>query len=175
MAIIILPVNVLVFIPGFILWISPQSKFPPVLVTPGQVWFWLGLAAAFTGLTLIIWTATLFLKFGKGTPAPWNPPQKLVIRGPYRHVRNPMIIGVLLCLLAESILFQSWRLFGWMIIFFICNAVYFPRDEERRLQQKFGPAYLQYKEHVPRWTPRFTSWKQETEYSSPARPTRHSY
>jgi protein-S-isoprenylcysteine O-methyltransferase Ste14 len=98
------------------------------------------------------------MKFGDGTPAPWDPPQKLVIRGPYRHVRNPMITGVLLMLLAEALWFQSWPLALWMLIFFLGNFVYFPLVEEKGLEKRFGNDYREYKAHVPRWIPRLHPW-----------------
>lgn len=145
-AIILLPGNALVFIPFLILWLSPDSTLPSKIASPGRIWFWLALTAAVSSLTLIIWTVTLFMKFGKGTPAPWDPPQRLVIRGPYRFVRNPMISGVLLFLLAESIFFESWLFLGWMIIFFIGNAIYFRLVEERGLQERFGRDYRRHKE-----------------------------
>jgi len=98
------------------------------------------------------------MRFGQGTPAPWNPPKKLVVRGPYRHVRNPMITSVLFVLLAEALLLRSWPLAGWLIIFFLANAIYFPLVEERGLVRRFGEDYLQYKRHVPRWLPKVTPW-----------------
>ena len=62
-----------------------------------------------SGLALAVWTTSLFRTVGEGTPAPWAPPKKLVVRGPYRHVRNPMITSVLLMLGAESLFFGSWH------------------------------------------------------------------
>jgi protein-S-isoprenylcysteine O-methyltransferase Ste14 len=100
------------------------------------------------------------MKFGQGTPAPWDPPKKFVVRGPYRHVRNPMIIGVLLMLLAEAMVLQSWPITGWMIVFFIGNAIYFPLVEEKGLEKRFGQDYRQYKAHVHRWIPRIRAWQQ---------------
>jgi protein-S-isoprenylcysteine O-methyltransferase Ste14 len=100
------------------------------------------------------------MKFGKGTPAPWDPPKSLVIQGPYRYVRNPMITGVLFMLLAEAIFFKSLPIAVWMIVFFLGNAVYFPLVEERGLEQRFGDDYWKYKTHVPRWIPRLRAWKQ---------------
>ena len=105
--IIVLPGTVLVFIPAFILLITQDSRFAADLVSPAQIRFWLALLPASVGLVLCAWTATLFMKFGTGTPAPWHPPKKLVVRGPYCYIRNPMITGVLLILLAEAVLLQS--------------------------------------------------------------------
>ncbi|MDH3852581.1 MAG: isoprenylcysteine carboxylmethyltransferase family protein, partial [Deltaproteobacteria bacterium] len=105
-------------------------------------------------------------KFGKGTPAPWDPPKRLVIRGPYRHVRNPMITGALLVLLAEATLFQSLPIAIWMTVFFIGNAIYFPFIEEKGLEKRFGDEYRNYKANVPRWLPRIRPWKQVGSHES---------
>lgn len=156
--ILILPGTVLVFVPVVILITTYNSRFSFELIGPDRLLFWPGLAAAGLGLALATWTVTLFTKFGQGTPAPWEPPQKLVIRGPYRYVRNPMITGVLLLLLAETLLLQSLPLFFWMIFFFLLNNIYFPLVEERSLEKRFGENYLIYKKHVPRWIPRLTPW-----------------
>src|SRR5688572_13540603 len=50
------------------------------------------------GFALFAWCVLLFARVGQGTLAPWDPTQRLVAVGPYRHVRNPMISGVLLML-----------------------------------------------------------------------------
>lgn len=157
-AIIVLPGTVLVFVPAIILAISANPDFTDQLATPDQMIFWLALLPAAAGLCLAIWTVRLFMKFGAGTPAPWEPPQKLVIRGPYRHVRNPMISGVLLLLLAEAMLFQSLAIVWWMVIFFIGNAIYFPLVEEKGLEKRFANDYRLYKANVPRWIPRLRPW-----------------
>ncbi len=157
-AIILLPGTALVFIPAAILWVFADTTFAVQVVDPGQILFWFALVIACCGLALSIWTATLFTKFGDGTPAPWDPPKKMVVRGPYRHVRNPMITSVLIILLAESILFQSLAIAAWMVVFFIGNAIYFPLVEEKGLERRFGDEYRQYKTHVPRWIPRLRGW-----------------
>jgi protein-S-isoprenylcysteine O-methyltransferase Ste14 len=162
-AIIVLPGTVLVFIPGAILLATRDSRFALELVTPAEIWFWLALLAAIIGLALSGWAAALFVKSGQGTPAPWDPPKRLVIQGPYRHVRNPMITGAFLMLLAESILFQSLPIATWMTVFFIGNAIYFPLIEEKGLEKKFGDEYRNYKANVPRWIPRTRPWKGKDE------------
>lgn len=106
----------------------------------------------------MIWTVAIFATFGNGTLAPWDPPVRLVVRGPYRHVRNPMITGVLLVLLAEAAFLRSLPLAGWWICFFSANAIYFPCVEEKALEKRFGADYRSYKAHVPRWVPRVTPW-----------------
>jgi len=126
---------------------SPWHVFPVVLG---------GLLIVF-GLTFGAWTSALFLKFGCGTPAPWDPPRQLVIRGPYRHVRNPMIASVFFMLLGEAALFGSWVILGWFCVFLAANLVYIPAVEEPRLARRFGEDYLRYRRNVPRWIPRRTA------------------
>ena len=155
--ILILPGTVLVFMPTVIL-ISTYKRFPPELIGPDRLLFWPGLVAAGLGLAMAFWTVSLFTRFGQGTPAPWDPPQKLVVRGPYRYVRNPMITSVLLMLGAEALLFQSWPIFLWLLAFFLLNSIYFPLFEERSLEKRFGNDYQEYKKHVPRWVPRLNPW-----------------
>jgi protein-S-isoprenylcysteine O-methyltransferase Ste14 len=99
---------------------------------------WLGVVLGAAGFGLAMWTARLFLTVGEGTPAPWEPPKKLVVRGPYRHVRNPMISGALMVLCAEAIILQSWPIAFWTAFFFTVNALYFPLVEERGLEKRFG-------------------------------------
>lgn len=157
-AIIVLPGTVLVFVPAIILAVSDHPHFSDQFLAPHQILFWLALLPAGAGFGLAVWTVKLFMKFGDGTPAPWDPPQKLVIRGPYRHVRNPMITGVLLMLLAEAMLFRSWPIGLWMGIFFVANAIYFPLVEEKGLAKRFGDDYRSYKKNVPRWIPKLRPW-----------------
>ncbi|MFC1515267.1 methyltransferase family protein [Thermodesulfobacteriota bacterium] len=158
-AIIILPGTVLVFIPSVILIASRGTRFSPDLQYPSEVTFWLALSIASAGGFLAVRTVTLFMKLGNGTPAPWEPPKKLVVAGPYRYVRNPMITGAILILLGETVLFNSWPLFLWMAFFWVANMIYFPLVEEKGLKQRFGESYVEYMRHVPRWIPRFKAWR----------------
>ncbi len=157
-SIILLPGNALVIIPLIILWASSDSTYAHRTSAPTEFSFWIALILVSLGLALSIVTARLFLLVGDGTPAPWDPPKKLVIRGPYRYVRNPMITSVLISLTAEAIYFRSWPLLVWMGAFFLVNIVYFPFFEERGLETRFGADYINYKNNVPRWLPRLTPW-----------------
>jgi protein-S-isoprenylcysteine O-methyltransferase Ste14 len=156
--ILILPGTVTVFVPGLLVWASRGTWLACRPATPEDAAFWAALPALCLGLVLAVATVRLFVRHGDGTPAPWDPPKRLVVRGPYRHVRNPMIVGVLLILLAESLLLQSWLLAGWMAFFFLANAAYFPFSEEPALERRFGEDYRRYKANVPRWIPRWRAW-----------------
>ncbi len=88
-AVLILPGTVVMLVPTLIVFLSAGTAFGARPAGPGDVQLWLGLIFLGVGLGGGIWTSRLFVTVGRGTPAPWDPPQKLVVRGPYRHVRNP--------------------------------------------------------------------------------------
>lgn len=156
-AVVLLPGTVLVAVPAAILHFS-APPLRDVMADPGSLRFVLALAISVPGLILAGWTMSLFIRFGDGTAAPWDPPQKLVVRGPYRHVRNPMISGVLFLLISESLLFDVTGLPVWTTIFFVGNSVYFPLVEEPGLRTRFGDDYEVYFANVGRWIPRLTPW-----------------
>ena len=157
-AIIILPGTVLVFVHALLLWLSRGTSLAPRLAQPSELQFWLGWLCLTVGIVLAIWTARLQLTIGRGTPAPWDPTTKLVVAGPYRHVRNPMITGAFFILLAEALLLHSWPIAIWLGIFVILNLIYMPLFEEKALEARFGSEYREYKAHVPRWLPRWRPW-----------------
>jgi protein-S-isoprenylcysteine O-methyltransferase Ste14 len=111
------------------------------------------------GLSLFVWCVVLFGRIGRGTLAPWDPTKHLVVVGPYRFVRNPMISAVLIILIGESLYLGSRVMATWTIVFFIINAIYFRLLEEPGLEMRFGDEYRRYKAAVPRWIPRATPWK----------------
>ena len=157
-SILILPVNVVGVIPAVILWASAGTAVDWAWPSSANPRSWLALPLAVLGAALAVMTVRLFVGVGEGTPAPWDPPQKLVVRGPYRYVRNPMISGVLFMLAAEALAFGSWPLAGWWMFFFAANSVYFPLVEEKGLEARFGEPYRVYKANVPRWLPRLRPW-----------------
>jgi protein-S-isoprenylcysteine O-methyltransferase Ste14 len=118
-----------------------------------------GALVAAAGLAMLAWTVTLFVRIGRGTLAPWDPTRKLVVRGPYAHVRNPMITGVLAILIGQAIAFAARPLWTWAALFVAINHVYFLLSEEPGLAGRFGAEYDEYKRHVPRWIPRLTPWR----------------
>jgi protein-S-isoprenylcysteine O-methyltransferase Ste14 len=158
-AIILLPVMVTIIIPSVLIYLTDHINVSWYLwagypYLPAIIGFcFIGL-----GLFLLIRTNALFATVGKGTLAPWDPPQKLVVRGIYRRVRNPMISGVFCVLCGESLIVGSPWLFGWFVLFMIVNLVYIPFIEEVDLECRLGEEYVVYKKNVPRWIPRLSPW-----------------
>ena len=117
-----------------------------------------GAALMGAGLVLMYRTITLFARVGEGTLAPWDPPRNFVARGPYRYVRNPMIVGVLAVITGEGALLGSPWVLLWAGAFFVINSVWFRLVEEPGLERRFGAEYERYRGAVPRWVPRRTPW-----------------
>jgi protein-S-isoprenylcysteine O-methyltransferase Ste14 len=143
---VLLPGTVAVVIPALLVWLG-GANVQPVTAVVGAV-----IVAA--GLALVVWTVTLFVKVGRGTLAPWNPTARLVVRGPYRYVRNPMITGVGTILAGQALFFRSWAIALELAVFGLVNAIYFPLVEEPGLRRRFGSEYEEYRARVPRWLPR---------------------
>lgn len=155
-AIICLPFQVLVVIPGIILFFTPFKA---------STWYdwqtYVAILLTSIGLPFAIWTMRLFATIGKGTPAPWNPTTKLIIAGPYCYVRNPMLSSVFILLIAEALYFNSWGIAAWFAVFVTANLFYFPLSEEPGLRKRFGEDYDEYFRNVPRYIPRMKPWKKE--------------
>jgi len=160
-AILLLPGMAVVVIPAAILYLTGADTFDLWWTVPATRFILPALGVLFIagGLGLMITTIGLFVTVGMGTLAPWNPTQKLVVRGIYRHVRNPMISGVFLILLGEAILAASVPLLAWCLLFIVANAIYIPLVEESGLVKRFGVEYEEYRRNVPRWIPRLRPWE----------------
>ena len=150
LSIVVLPFTVTVLVPAALLHREFSASSAPIRVV--------GWMMVTIGLSLVFYTIATFATRGSGTLAPWDPPSRLVITGAYRHVRNPMISGVILILAGEALAFSSASIGVWAAAVFAVNAVYIPLIEEPGLARRFGGDYELYKEHVPRWVPRLSPW-----------------
>lgn len=159
LAVVLLPGIVAVAVPGVIVWSAEAFSvgwgLPSGLAVLPVL---LGAGLIALGLALVAWTVTLFAVVGRGTLAPWDPTSRLVVRGPYRHVRNPMITGVAAILAGEAALLGSPALAAWVVAVVGVNAVYMPLVEEPGLRRRYGEAYEVYRANVPRWVPRLRAW-----------------
>ena len=117
-----------------------------------------GIALLLIGLALFVSSLRRFATEGEGTLAPWDPPRRLVVRGPYRHVRNPMISGVAFVLFGEAAILLSEPHTIWALVFLGLNGLFIPLFEEPQLRRRFGEEYAEYCRNVPRLVPRPTPW-----------------
>ena len=143
-----------------------------VLVVPGAVGGWvpwrlaradgvdvplpvrvLAALALVAGWGVLLWCVRDFLRRGRGTPAPYDPPAALVTAGLYGVVRNPMYLGVLLAVAGWGL----WHGSGRVLFYWACVAAAFHLAvtlvEEPALARTFGASYDAYRARVPRWIP----------------------
>ncbi len=139
----------LVFVPArFLAWsgiVSPES------LGVSQV---IGMVVGGAGAVLAIWCVFLFAFIGRGTPAPFDPPRRLVVRGPYRFVRNPMGTGAGLVLAGATLFYQSFPLLCYTGLFALLLHCFVVWYEEPTLSRQFGPEYEAYRRQAGRWWPR---------------------
>jgi protein-S-isoprenylcysteine O-methyltransferase Ste14 len=124
---------------------------------------WLGDLLILVGAVLVVECFARFALEGRGTPAPVAPTQRLVVTGFYRHVRNPMYLGVVLAILGQAFWFGSTELLVYALLVWLAFFVFVLAYEEPTLERRYGAEYARYRAHVPRWWPRLTPWRSDAE------------
>jgi protein-S-isoprenylcysteine O-methyltransferase Ste14 len=146
-AIVLLPfMNTLVIPSVLLLGSPPQPEWPAGARIAGA-------ALVAVGAALVAHCVRLFIRLGHGTLAPWDPTRELVLAGAYRYSRNPMKAGLFLVLAGEALATGSAALTVWFGCFTLVNVLYIRLHEEPGLAKRFGAAYRDYCERVPRWWP----------------------
>jgi protein-S-isoprenylcysteine O-methyltransferase Ste14 len=151
----VVPALILVFVSGINIGWSLEYPVNHVASTSGLVLIILG-------LYLVVRPTLLFATHGEGTVAHWDPTTRLVVQGPYRYVRNPIVLGVVITMLGEGVLFGAFSLIILAIGTMVANHIAFVKSEEPTLIKRFGDDYRTYMENVPRWIPRLRPWKGAT-------------
>jgi len=135
------------------LWLD----LPPLL--PGIVGTVAGVLFLMAGGWLCGWCVVRFLK-ARGTPVPLNPPDELIVSGPYAWVRNPMLTGVFGALVGLGLLLHSLGLaLIWTPAYALVHMAELKRVEEPELARRFGASYLEYKKRVPMFIPRLRRYQ----------------
>ena len=147
------PGLIVVYLPAWMTrWQAPQES-----------WGWRILAIVLIAVGLLPLGESIgrFVRVGRGTLSPTHPTEKLVVSGFYRHVRNPMYVGVLLLIAGQAVLFWSsalWAYVGYVAVgFHLFVLVY----EEPTLREKYGEDYDEFCRNVRRWVPRLRPWRVE--------------
>jgi protein-S-isoprenylcysteine O-methyltransferase Ste14 len=158
LSIVILPGTVTLFVP---IWIARRNAISSSLPADarGVLTVLFGVIALLVGFALFGYSLYFFWTRGRGTLAPWDPPRRFVVEGPYRYVRNPMISGVIFILIGEAFILRSRPHADWAGLFAIINMIYIPLFEEPMLAARFGEPYNRYRRHVARFVPRVRPWR----------------
>ena len=149
----------LLYSTGFIslwIWVALQARrLDPVLGLDLPAWVRpLGIVIALAGACLTAACIIGFARYGRGTPAPFDPPRRFVAEGPYRWLRNPMYLGAAAVILGAGLFVASGGIAllsaGFLLLFHVFVLLY----EEPSLTLQFGDSYRDYCRTVRRWRPR---------------------
>ncbi|WP_163511458.1 methyltransferase family protein [Fodinicola acaciae] len=110
------------------------------------------------GVVVVVHAFYRFVVEGLGTPLPVAAPQRLVVGGFYRFVRNPMYVAILAVILGQALLLAQWNLVAYAAILWCVSATFVRFYEEPRLRREFGADYDTYRHAVPAWLPRLRPW-----------------
>ncbi len=144
-----------VLLPGFLAFFVPWRFFGVAHVTftrldlPQLV----GIIVFAGGVVLLAASIFEFARSGRGTLSPVDPPRTLVVRGLYRHVRNPMYLSVSLVILGQALMARSLALVVYWLVWFLLANLFVVIYEEPALRRQFGRSYDEYAERVGRWLP----------------------
>ena len=146
----------ILLVPGFLLGVVPPvvvqaAGGPAIDLGP---FHWLAVPFWLAGIAALAWCAVDFVRKGRGTPVPFDPPKTLVVTGLYRYVRNPMYAGALLVQFGTLVWYGSLAQAVYWLFLFIGFTLFIRANEEPYLRKTFGAAYEAYCRSVPRWIPR---------------------
>jgi protein-S-isoprenylcysteine O-methyltransferase Ste14 len=142
-------------LPGFFAGYVPWRflGLSPVRVDVSRPTHLLGLLCVALGAALLGACIYEFARSGRGTLSPVDPPRRLVVRGLYRYVRNPMYLSVTIVVLGEVLLTRSTALGVYWVVWFAAVNLFVIAYEEPSLRRRFGASYDDYTRKVGRWIP----------------------
>lgn len=139
----------LILLPGRIL--ASTGIMHPAAIGAWQV---TGMLLGAFGAALALACIVTFVFLGRGTPAPFDPPRRLVVQGPYRLIKNPMYVGASLALVGAPLFHQSIPLLGYAGLFLAITHLFVVLYEEPTLRRTFARDYEAYCRRVGRWWPK---------------------
>jgi protein-S-isoprenylcysteine O-methyltransferase Ste14 len=119
----------------------------------------LGVILLAAGLFALVQAFVRFVVEGLGTPAPIAAPERLVVGGLYRYVRNPMYVAVLTVIVGQALILGQLVLLAYAAAFWVITAAFVRWYEEPALTRRFGADYEAYRRAVPAWRPRLRPWE----------------
>lgn len=152
------PILILLRLFGFSMWIAlfvwlwDPSSFSWARLPLPEEFRWTGLAV---GAVAFCWLVWMLRSLGKNLTdtVVTRKDASLVTNGPYRFIRHPMYVGVLMIALAVSLTALNWLflLMGGAVFMMMCFRL---PIEERNLIARFGDEYRRYMQTTGRFFPK---------------------
>lgn len=140
------------FMHGFFTYYFPyQIASRDFLVFNTQVFGYVSIPLFMVGTCCILWCSADMIQKGKGTPAHFDPPKRLIVNGLYRYTRNPIYVGALSVLCSYALWFGSGLAAVYFFLFLLAYQILITFIEEPILRNTFGQEYEEYCKKVPRW------------------------
>jgi protein-S-isoprenylcysteine O-methyltransferase Ste14 len=137
-------------------WLTGWRRQPPRF---GILGVWAGWLLVALGVVIVVESFARFALKGLGTPAPVAPTRHLVVSGLYRHVRNPMYVGVTSAIVGQALVLGRGVLLQYACFVWLAFHVFVLLYEEPTLQRTYAAEYHRYRANVRRWWPRLTPWR----------------
>jgi protein-S-isoprenylcysteine O-methyltransferase Ste14 len=148
------PGTVAVLVP---FWITRWRMQPAFLGLPATRWA--GVLLIAVGAPVLLDSFARFALHGRGTPAPVLPTERLVVRGLFRYVRNPMYVAVVSVIVGQALWLARPALLAYAGLVWLAFHLFVLAYEEPTLRRQFGGEYDRYRAAVPRWLPRLRRWR----------------
>lgn len=147
-------------IPGFLVGYLPWKLRPLEAVAPlpfSMLFSLLGFFLCLSGGALLFSAAYYLVRRGAGTPFPLDPPQRMVVAGPYAHIQHPMLVGLFAMLCGQIVWFPSVPVLLYTLLLLLVGRACVLHVEEPTLRKRFGEDYMAYQAAIPRWFPSLAS------------------
>ncbi len=113
----------------------------------------LGFLICLGGGALLFSAAYYLVRRGIGTPFPLDPPQRMVVAGPYAYIQHPMLVGLFALLCGQIVWFPSVPVLLYSVLLLLVSRALVLHSEEPTLRKRFGEDYVAYQAATPRWFP----------------------
>ena len=117
----------------------------------GEALRWFGLGMAFLGFGFMHW-AVIALANLFSTDVTIQDGHRLITQGPYRYVRHPRYLGIILFLSGVSMVFHSWIAFFFAVAS-VPVLVWRIQDEEKLMHEEFADEWQAYTKRSWRLVP----------------------
>ena len=118
----------------------------------GSWWYLLVFTVFILGLPSVA-AACQFARLGRGTPIPFDPPQRLITSGVYAYMRNPMQTSMVCVLLVLGVVFQSYLVASLAVLGVVYSCGLARWSEGLDLKNRYGRAWFNYEKNVGSWKP----------------------
>ncbi len=143
-------------IPGFLVGYLPWKLRPLEAAAPlplSALFALLGFLLCLAGGALVFSAAYYLVRRGVGTPFPLDPPQRMVVAGPYAYIQHPMLVGLFVMLGGQIVWFPSVGVLLYGVLLLLVSRTLVLHSEEPTLRKRFGEDYMAYQAATPRWFP----------------------